>query len=196
MLAGALGAGELPPMSIPGISAGMLAVGAGELPDMSIPGISAGMLAVGAGAPPDMSIPGISAAILAVGAGVSDPTRPTAAPDEVAADDCWFEVSITEPMTTNAPTVAPTDPTRIQRRHGSEPDVAEVCSLWLLTSAVLLIVISVQPLRGTVRAWAAVTTPVFPLTIGSVPSDFPSDLYEGFVKFFRRLNRPAGVGPW
>jgi hypothetical protein len=115
---------------------------------MSIPGISAGILALGAGALPDMSIPGISAGMLALGAGVSDPTRPTAAPAGVAADDCWFEVSITEPMTTMAPTVAPTDPTRIQRRHPSEPDEADVCSLWLFASAVLLIVVPIQPLRG------------------------------------------------
>src|SRR5664280_3740921 len=54
---------ELPPMSIPGIPGDMAgALGAGELPpDMSIPGISAGIAAEGGGAVgvlPDMSIPG------------------------------------------------------------------------------------------------------------------------------------------
>jgi hypothetical protein len=29
------------------------------------------------------------------------------------------------------------------------------------------------------------------MTFDSVPSDFPRDLYEGFVKVFRRPNRPA-----
>jgi hypothetical protein len=81
-------------MSIPGISAGMLAEGAGVgvLPDMSIPGISAGMLAVGAGALPDMSIPGMSAGMPAVLAGVGELLDPTAtgtaaALTRVAADD-------------------------------------------------------------------------------------------------------------
>jgi len=46
------------------------------------------------------------------------------------------------------------------------------------------------------RAWAVFTAQVFPMTFGSVPGDFPSDLYEGFVKFFRRPNRPAVAGPW
>ena len=35
------------------------------------------------------------------------------------------------------------------------------------------------------RAWAVITTQVFSMTLGSVPGDFPSDLYEGFVKFLQ-----------
>src|SRR5450631_3660493 len=42
-------------------------------------------------------------------------------------------------------------------------------------------------------AWAVFTAQVIPMTFGSVPSDFPSDFYEGFMKFFRCRNRSAGV---
>jgi hypothetical protein len=89
-------------MSIPGISAGILTVGTGvgELPDMSIPGISAGMLA------------GL------VAGGLSDPTRAGAATALiVAANDSCCEVSIKDPATVIAATVAPTEATRIRRRH-------------------------------------------------------------------------------
>jgi hypothetical protein len=90
--AGGGGVGELPDMSIPGMSAGMLAVGAGEAPDMSIPGMSAAMLAVGAGEAPDMSIPGMSAAM--VGDGVlPDMSFPG------MADDVGLDVSIINPKT-------------------------------------------------------------------------------------------------
>jgi hypothetical protein len=120
---------ELPDMSIPAMPAGMLAVGVGVLPDMSIPAMPAGMLAVGVGVLPDMSIPAMSAGISAVlGTGLSDPARTetAAALTTVAADDCWFEVSINDPMTAMAPTVALTEATRIRRHQGASP----VIRLW------------------------------------------------------------------
>jgi hypothetical protein len=161
------------------MSCGMGAsVGAGELPDISIPGISAGMLAVGAG-------------------GLSDPTATgtTAALSGVEADATCCEESISDPRTVIPATVAPTDATRIRRqRRASLADRLQLVSL--IRSSVLLIVIR-SNLRGVMtRAWTVFTAQVFPMTFGSVPSDFPSDLYEGFVKFFRRLNRPAGAEPW
>jgi hypothetical protein len=118
--AGGVGVGELPDMSIPGMSAGMLAVGAGEAPDMSIPGMSAGMLAVGAGEAPDMSIPGMSAGMPAVGAGApSDPTPTGTAVvlTAVAADDSCAELSINAPKTAIPAAVVPTDTTRNRRRQ-------------------------------------------------------------------------------
>ena len=130
MLSGAAGAGELPPMSIPGMSCGMGAsVGAGELPDISIPGISAGMLAVGAG-------------------GLSDPTATgaTAALSGVAADATCCEVSISDPRTVIPATVAPTDATRI-RRHRRASLVDRLQLVLLIRSSVLLMVISAQPSR-------------------------------------------------
>lgn len=131
-MAGALGAGELPPdMSIPGILAGMLAEGAGVgvLPDMSIPGISCGIAADGGGGVgelPDMSIPGIFAGMPAVLAGVGEVSDPTAtgtaaALVRVAADDSWCEVSVNDPRTAIAATVVPTDTTRTRRRHPGAP---------------------------------------------------------------------------
>jgi hypothetical protein len=116
-----LGAGELPPMSIPGMSCGIGAsVGAGVLPPISIPGISAGMLAVGAGELPDMSIPGMSIGILAgvVGGGLSDPTDTgtAAALSAVAPDASCCDVSIIDPRTAIPATVAPTDAILIRPR--------------------------------------------------------------------------------
>jgi hypothetical protein len=80
-------------MSIPGMSCGMGAsVGAGELPDISIPGISAGMLAVGAGGLSDPTATGTTAALSGVAAdatcceeSISDPT--TVIPATVAPTD-------------------------------------------------------------------------------------------------------------
>src|SRR5450759_5165348 len=90
-------------MSIPGMSCGMSAgaVGAGELPDMSIPGMSIG----------------ISAGLVGTG-GLSDPTATGTAAvlTRVAADASSCEVSVNDPMTATAATVAPTDATRT-RRH-------------------------------------------------------------------------------
>src|SRR5450759_335717 len=109
-------------MSIPGMSGGMLsgAAGAGELPPMSIPGMSCGIGAsVGAGVLPLMSIPGISAGMLAVGAGgLSDPTATgtTAALSGLLADASCRAVSISDPTALMPPIVAPTDATR-NRRH-------------------------------------------------------------------------------
>jgi hypothetical protein len=91
------------------------ALGVGELPDMSIPGISAGMLAVGVGVLPDMSIPGMSAGMPAVLAGVGELSDPTvtgsaAALTTVAADDSWCEVSVNDPRTAIAAYRHDTDP--------------------------------------------------------------------------------------
>src|SRR5450631_929588 len=111
-----VGAGVLPPISIPGMSCGMggASVGAGELPDISIPGISAGMLAVGAG-------------------GLSDPTATgtTAALSGVEADATCCEESISDPTTVIPATVAPTDATRIRRqRRASRADRLQL-ALWI-----------------------------------------------------------------
>jgi hypothetical protein len=96
-----------------------------------------------------MSIPAMSAGISAVlGTGLSDPARTetAAALTTVAADDCWFEVSINDPMTAMAPTVALTEATRIRRHQGASP-VIRLCSTSWLRSPVLLMAISVQPSR-------------------------------------------------
>jgi len=151
MLSGAAGAGELPPMSIPGMSCGIGAsVGAGVVPPISIPGMSCGMGAsVGAGELPDISIPGISAGMLAVGAGgLSDPTATgaTAVLSGVAADATCCEVSMSNPRTVIPATVAPTDATRIRRhRRASLADRLQL--VLLIRSSVLLMVISAQPSR-------------------------------------------------
>jgi hypothetical protein len=93
---------------------------------MSIPGISAGVLAVGVGVLPDMSIPGMSAGMPAVLAGVGELSDPTvtgtaAALTTVAADDSWCEVSVNDPRTAIAAAAVPTDTTRIRRRHPGAP---------------------------------------------------------------------------
>jgi hypothetical protein len=40
------------------------------------------------------------------------------------------------------------------------------------------------------RAWAVFTAQVFTLTFGSIPSVFPGDFYESFVKFFN-VSQPS-----
>jgi|GEM_PF-5982847 hypothetical protein len=139
-------------MSIPGMSGAMVAgvVGAGELPDMSMPGMSGAMVAgvVGAGELPDMSIPGMSAGML-VGAGwLSDPTPAgtAATVTRVAAADSWPKVIMMGPPTAMAATVAPTDTTRI-RRHQKASHVGRLWLVWLVRSPVLVIVVSAQSSR-------------------------------------------------
>jgi len=183
----------VPPPKVPSAGAsGRLAAAPVELPDMSIPGMSAGMLAVGSGVGvlPDMSIPGMSAGMLAglVGVGeLSDPTAigTTAALSGVAADASWCDVSINDPRTAVAATVAPTDATTKRRRHVAASPVSRMFLVSISCSIVLLIEKSVQPSRVMARAWAVITAQVFSMTLGSVPGDFPSDLYEGFVKFLQ-----------
>jgi hypothetical protein len=194
MVSGVAGAGELPPMSIPGMSCGIGAsVGAGELPPISIPGMSCGMAgaSVGAGVLPDISIPGMSAGMLAVGAGgSSDPTATvrTAALSGVEAEATCCDMSMSDPRTVIPATVAPTDATRIRRRRRAS--LADRLQLvWLIRSSVLLMVIR-SSLRGVMmRAWAVFTAQVFSITFGSVSHGFPPGLYEGFVKFLRSPHR-------
>src|SRR5450631_4827290 len=167
MLSGVAGAGELPPMSIPGMSCGIgVSVVAGVLPPISIPGMSCGMGAsVGAGELPDISIPGISAGMLAVGAGgLSDPkaTGTTAVRmTGVEADATCCELSIRDPSTVIPATDAPTDATRIRRqRRASRADRPQLVSL--IRSSVLLIVIR-SNLRGVMtRALGRVHGPSLP----------------------------------
>ncbi len=127
-------------------ASGGLATATVELPDMSIPGISAGILTVGTGVGelPDMSIPGISAGILAglVAGGLSDPTRAgTTAALIVAANDSCCEVSINDPATVIAATVAPTEATRIRRRRRGSP-VGGLRQVSSLRSPIMRIVMS------------------------------------------------------
>src|SRR5664279_5232568 len=162
-----VGAGELPDISIPGMSCGMGAsVGAGELPDISIPGMSCGMgVSVGAGELPDISIPGISAGIPAGGAGgSSDPKAAgtTVALSGVAADATCCEVSMSDPRTVIPATVAPTDATRIRQRRASLADRLQL--VVLIRSLVLLIVIR-SNLRGVMTREGRVYGP-------SLPHDF------------------------
>jgi len=96
-----------------------------------------------------MSIPGISAGMLAGAGWLSDPTREgtPATLTGVAADDSWPEVSINGPKTAMAATAAPTDTTRIPR-HRKVSQMGPLSVVSLLRSAVLLIILFVQPSRG------------------------------------------------